>query len=104
MLATGTSNSKKDSTSHTLSRQSNFLAQFNITAPGPSRKKSRSPIIAILPRCITLADGNTEDKELLISNLQISLAAFAESEIAFCSKGSDTESRRAEIMNKFKKF
>ncbi|GKE19539.1 hypothetical protein Tco_1427116, partial [Tanacetum coccineum] len=64
-------------------------------APGPSQKRSRSPSSPFFPDAITFSD-DTEDKELLISELQDSLAA-AESEIAILQiRVADTESRRAE--------
>ncbi|GJT55393.1 hypothetical protein Tco_0990447 [Tanacetum coccineum] len=95
-------------------------------APRPSRKRSRSPSSPFFPDAITFSDGkptfetselnpedvmarledleveidtlhaDTEDKELMISELQDSLAA-AESEILILQiRVADTESRRAE--------
>ncbi|GKF41531.1 putative reverse transcriptase domain-containing protein [Tanacetum coccineum] len=94
--------------------------------PGPSRKRSRSPSSPFFPDAITFSDGkpapktlelnpedvtarledleveidtlhgDTEDKELLISKLQDSLAA-AESKIAILQiRAADTESRHIE--------
>ncbi|GJV51196.1 hypothetical protein Tco_1446937 [Tanacetum coccineum] len=95
-------------------------------APGPSRKRSRSPSSPFYPDATTFSDGkpasetselnpedvtarledieveidtlhaDTEDKELLISELQDSLAA-AENEIALLQiRVADAEDRRAE--------
>ncbi|GJS52402.1 hypothetical protein Tco_0625764 [Tanacetum coccineum] len=95
-------------------------------APGLSRKRSRSPSSPFIPYAITFSDGkpasetselnpedvtarledleveidtlhaDTEDKELLISKLQDSIAA-AESEIAILQiRANDAESRRVE--------
>ncbi|GKA40801.1 hypothetical protein Tco_0733394 [Tanacetum coccineum] len=95
-------------------------------APGPSRKRSRSPSSPFFPDAITFSDGkptsetselnpedvtarledleveidtlhaDTEDKELLISELQDSLAT-AESEITILQiRVADTENRHAE--------
>ncbi|GJY95256.1 hypothetical protein Tco_0511617 [Tanacetum coccineum] len=103
-------------------------------APGPSRKRSRSPSSPFFPDAITFSDGkptsetselnpedvtarledleveidtlhaDTEDKELLISELQDSLAA-AESEIAILQiRVADTESRRAEDHEQIQKI
>ncbi|GJX46200.1 hypothetical protein Tco_0271390 [Tanacetum coccineum] len=94
--------------------------------PGPSRKRSRSPSLPFYPDATTFSDGkpasetselnpedvtarledieveidtlhaDTEDKELLISELQDSLAA-AENEIALLQiRVADAEDRRAE--------
>ncbi|GJR06314.1 hypothetical protein Tco_0529298 [Tanacetum coccineum] len=94
--------------------------------PGPSRKRSRSPSSPFYPDASTFSDGkpasktselnpedvtarledieveidtlraDTEDKELLISELQDSIAA-AENEISLLQiKADDAESRRAE--------
>ncbi|GJZ03562.1 hypothetical protein Tco_0536837 [Tanacetum coccineum] len=102
--------------------------------PGPSRKRSRSPSSPFFPDAITYSDGkpasdaselnpedvtarledleveidtlhaDTEDKELLISELQDSLAA-AESEIAILQiRVADTESRRAEDHEQIQKI
>ncbi|GJV68497.1 hypothetical protein Tco_1484006 [Tanacetum coccineum] len=103
-------------------------------APGPSRKRSRSPSSSFFPDAITFSDGkptsetselnpedviarledleveidtlhaDTEDKELLISELQDSLAA-AESEIAILQiRVANTESRRAEDHEQIQKI
>ncbi|GJU69725.1 hypothetical protein Tco_1255984 [Tanacetum coccineum] len=95
-------------------------------APGPSRKRSRSPSSPFYPDATTFSDGkpasetselnpedvtarledieveidtlhaDTEDKELLISELQDSLAA-AENEVALLQiRVADAEDRRAE--------
>ncbi|GJV65259.1 hypothetical protein Tco_1476087 [Tanacetum coccineum] len=95
-------------------------------APGPSRKRSRSPSSPFFPDAITFSDGkpasktselnpedvtarledleveintlhaDTEDKELLISDLQDSLAA-AKNEIAILQiRVADTEDKHAE--------
>ncbi|GKC35555.1 hypothetical protein Tco_1047939 [Tanacetum coccineum] len=103
-------------------------------APGPSRKRSRSPSSPFFPDAITFSDGkpasetlelnpedvtarledleveidtlhaDTEDKELLISELQDSLAA-AESEIAILQiRVADTESRRVEDHEQIQKI
>ncbi|GJR30175.1 hypothetical protein Tco_1106407 [Tanacetum coccineum] len=105
-------------------------------ASGPSRKRSRSPSSPFFPDVITFSDGkptsetselnpedvtarledleveidtlhaDTEDKELLISELQDSLAA-AESEIAILQikvADTDTESRRAEDHEQIQKI
>ncbi|GKC11172.1 hypothetical protein Tco_1007954 [Tanacetum coccineum] len=95
-------------------------------APGPSRKRSRSPSSPFYPDATTFSDGkpasetselnpedvtarledieveidtlraDTEDKELLISELQDSLAA-AENEISLLQiRVDDAENRRAE--------
>ncbi|GJW50932.1 retrovirus-related pol polyprotein from transposon TNT 1-94 [Tanacetum coccineum] len=68
--------------------------------PGPSRKRSRSPSLPFYPDATTFSD-DTEDKELLISELQDSLTA-AENEIAYCRDKwlSDAEDRRTKIMIK----
>ncbi|GJW98302.1 hypothetical protein Tco_0180110, partial [Tanacetum coccineum] len=102
--------------------------------PGPSRKRSRSPSSPFFPDAITFSDGrptsetselnpkdvtarledleveidtlhaDTEDKELLISELQDSLAA-AESEIAILQiRVADTESRRVEDHEQIQKI
>ncbi|GJW75510.1 hypothetical protein Tco_0134880 [Tanacetum coccineum] len=94
--------------------------------PGPSRKRSRSPSLPFYPDATTFSDGkpasetselnpedvtarledieveidtlhaDTEDKELLISELQDSLAA-AENEIALLQiRVADAEDRRTE--------
>ncbi|GJX32838.1 hypothetical protein Tco_0242693 [Tanacetum coccineum] len=64
-------------------------------APGPSRKRSRSPSSPFFPDAITFSD-DTKDKELLISELQDSLAA-AENEISLLQiRADDAENRRAE--------
>ncbi|GJT70489.1 hypothetical protein Tco_1029775 [Tanacetum coccineum] len=103
-------------------------------APGPSRKRSRSPSSPFFPDAITFSDGkpasetselnpedvtarledlevevdtlhaDTEDKELLISELQDSLAA-AENEIAILQiRVADTEGRRAEDHEQIQKI
>ncbi|GJY43334.1 hypothetical protein Tco_0431547 [Tanacetum coccineum] len=103
-------------------------------APRPSRKKSRSPSSPFLPDAITFSNGkptsetselnpedvtarlddleveidtlhaNTKDKELLISELQDSLAA-AESEIAILQiRVANTESMRAEDHEQIQKI
>ncbi|GJR78906.1 hypothetical protein Tco_0149691 [Tanacetum coccineum] len=103
-------------------------------APGPSRKRSRSPSSPFFPDDITFSDGkpasetselnpedvtarledleveidtlhaDTEDKELLISELQDSLAA-AENEIAILQiRVADTEGRRAEDHEQIQKI
>ncbi|GKA61972.1 hypothetical protein Tco_0761491 [Tanacetum coccineum] len=87
-------------------------------APGPSRKRSRSPSPPFFPEAITFSDGkpasetskvdtlhaDTEDKELMISELQDSLAA-AESEIAILQiRVTDTESRRVEDHEQIQKI
>ncbi|GKC65940.1 hypothetical protein Tco_1098538 [Tanacetum coccineum] len=103
-------------------------------APGPSRKRSRSPSLPFFPDAITFFDGkpasetselnpedvtarledleveidtlhaDTEDKELLISELQDSLAA-AENEIAILQiRVADTEGRRAEDHEQIQKI
>ncbi|GJX09518.1 hypothetical protein Tco_0199377 [Tanacetum coccineum] len=102
--------------------------------PGPSRKRSKSPSSPFFPDAITFSDGkpasetselnpedmtarledleveidtlhaDTEDKELLISELQDSLAA-AESEIAILQiRVADTESRRVEDHEQIQKI
>ncbi|GJZ98148.1 hypothetical protein Tco_0670601 [Tanacetum coccineum] len=72
-------------------------------APGPSQKRSRSPSSPFFPDTITFSD-DTEDKELLISELQDSLAV-AESEIAILQiRVADTESRRAEDHEQIQKI
>ncbi|GJT16504.1 hypothetical protein Tco_0875210 [Tanacetum coccineum] len=102
--------------------------------PGPSRKRSRSPSSPFFPDAITYSDGkpasdaselnpedvtarledleveidtlhaDTEDKELLISELQDSLAA-AESEIAILQiRVADTESKRIEDHEQIQKI
>ncbi|GKA95332.1 hypothetical protein Tco_0817370 [Tanacetum coccineum] len=102
--------------------------------PGPSQKRSRSPSSPFFPDAITFSDGkpasetselnpedviarledlkveidtihvDTEDKELLISELQDSLAA-TESEIAILQiRVADTESRRAEDHEQIQKI
>ncbi|GKC42767.1 hypothetical protein Tco_1060489 [Tanacetum coccineum] len=102
--------------------------------PGPSRKRSRSPSSPFLPDTITFFEGkptsetselnpedvtarledleveidtlhaDTEDKELLISELQDSLAT-AESEIAILQiRVVDTESRRTEDHEQIQKI
>ncbi|GKB85673.1 hypothetical protein Tco_0957945 [Tanacetum coccineum] len=64
-------------------------------APGPSRKRSRSPSLLFYPDATTFSD-DTEDKELLISELQDSLAA-TENEIALLQiRVADAEDRYAE--------
>ncbi|GKC63768.1 hypothetical protein Tco_1096366 [Tanacetum coccineum] len=95
-------------------------------APGPSRKRSRSPSSPFFPDAITFSDckptsdtsklnpedvtarledleveidtlyGDTEDKELLISELQDSVAAAENGITILQIRVSDTESRRAE--------
>ncbi|GJV28678.1 hypothetical protein Tco_1385126 [Tanacetum coccineum] len=103
-------------------------------APGPSRKRSRSPSSPFFPDAITFSDGkpasetselnpedvtarledleveidtlhaDTEDKELLISELQDSLAA-AENEIAMLQiRVADAEDRRAEDHDQIQKI
>ncbi|GKC61259.1 hypothetical protein Tco_1088857 [Tanacetum coccineum] len=103
-------------------------------ASGPSRKRSRSPSSPFFPDAITFSDGkpasetselnpedvtarledleveidtlhaDTEDKELLISELQDSLAA-AENEIAILQiRVADTEGRRAEDHEQIQKI
>ncbi|GJU70466.1 hypothetical protein Tco_1256725 [Tanacetum coccineum] len=103
-------------------------------APGPSRKRSRSPSSPFFPDAITFSDGkpasetselnpedvtarledlevevdtlhaDTEDKELLISELQDSLAA-AENEIAILQiRVADTEDRHAEDHEQIQKI
>ncbi|GJS03060.1 hypothetical protein Tco_0319568 [Tanacetum coccineum] len=103
-------------------------------APGPSQKRSRSPSSPFFPYAITFSDGkptsktsklnpedvtarleyleveidtlhaDTEDKELMISELQDSLAA-AESEITILQiRVADTESRRAEDHEQIQKI
>ncbi|GKB44883.1 hypothetical protein Tco_0889825 [Tanacetum coccineum] len=103
-------------------------------APGPSRKRSRSPLSPFFPDAITFSDGkpasetselnledvtarledleveidtlhaNTEDKELLISQLHDSLAA-AENKIAILQiRVANTESRRAEDHDQIQKI
>ncbi|GJW50930.1 hypothetical protein Tco_0092281 [Tanacetum coccineum] len=97
-----------------------------LISPGPSRKRSRSPSSPFYPNATTFSDGkpasetselnpedatarledikveigtlhaDTEDKELLISELQVSLAA-AENEIALLQiRVADVEDRHAE--------
>ncbi|GJY67137.1 hypothetical protein Tco_0469375 [Tanacetum coccineum] len=95
-------------------------------APGPSRKRSRSPSSPFFPDDITFSDGkpasetselnpedvtarledleveintlhaDTEDKELLISELQDSLAAAKNEIVILQIRVADTEGRRAE--------
>ncbi|GJX06757.1 hypothetical protein Tco_0194689 [Tanacetum coccineum] len=103
-------------------------------APGPSRKRSRSPSSPFFPDAITFSNGkpasktselnpedvtarledleveidtfhaDTEDKELMISELQDSLIA-AESEIASSAdKGRQIQRQHLRSMNKFRKF
>ncbi|GJY09086.1 hypothetical protein Tco_0377271 [Tanacetum coccineum] len=103
-------------------------------APGPSRKRSRSPSSPFFPDAITFSDGKpasetselnpedvtarledlevevdtlhagTEDKELLISKLQDSLTA-AENEIAILQiRVADTEGKRAEDHEQIQKI
>ncbi|GJT68101.1 hypothetical protein Tco_0422049 [Tanacetum coccineum] len=103
-------------------------------APGPSRKRSRSPSSPFFPDAITFSDGkpasetselnpedvtarledleveidtlhaDTEDKELLISELQDSLAA-AENEIAILQiRVADAEDRHAEDHEQIQKI
>ncbi|GJV72993.1 hypothetical protein Tco_1492988 [Tanacetum coccineum] len=103
-------------------------------APGPSRKRSRSPSSSSYPDTTTFSDGkpasetsklnpedvttrledieveidtlhaDTEDKELLISELQDSLAA-AENEIALLQiRVADAEDRRAEDHEQIQKI
>ncbi|GJV39131.1 hypothetical protein Tco_1417571 [Tanacetum coccineum] len=103
-------------------------------APGPSRKRSRSPSSPFFPDATTFSDGkpaseaselnpedvtarledleveidtlhtDTEDKELLIAELQDSIAA-AESEIAILQiRANDAESKRAEDHEKIQKI
>ncbi|GJT21000.1 hypothetical protein Tco_0890937 [Tanacetum coccineum] len=55
--------------------------------PGPSRKRSRSPSSPFFPDAITYSD-DTEDKELLISELQDSLAAAGKRDRNIADKGS----------------
>ncbi|GJV71084.1 hypothetical protein Tco_1491079 [Tanacetum coccineum] len=63
--------------------------------PGPSRKRSRSPSLPFYPDATTFSD-DTEDKELLISELQDSLATV-ENEIALLQiRVADAEDKRAE--------
>ncbi|GJY62905.1 hypothetical protein Tco_0464365 [Tanacetum coccineum] len=102
--------------------------------PGPSRKRSRSPSSPFFPDAITFSDGkpasetselnpedvtarledleveidtlhaDTEDKELLISELQDSLAA-AENEIAILKiRVADAEDRHAEDHKQIQKI
>ncbi|GJZ70799.1 hypothetical protein Tco_0634650 [Tanacetum coccineum] len=104
------------------------------SAPGPSRKRSKSPSSPFFLDAITYSDGkpasetselnpedvtarledlevevdtlhaDTEDKELLISELQDSLAA-AESEIAILQiRVADTEDRHAEDHEQIQKI
>ncbi|GKA79587.1 hypothetical protein Tco_0786183 [Tanacetum coccineum] len=103
-------------------------------APGPSQKRSRSPSSPFFPDVITISDGkrasetselhpedvtailedleveidtlhaDTKDKELLISELQDSLAA-AENEIAILQiRVADTEDRHAEDHEQIQKI
>ncbi|GJW31179.1 hypothetical protein Tco_0051211, partial [Tanacetum coccineum] len=103
-------------------------------APGPSRKRSRSPSLPFYPNAITFSDckpasetselnpedvtarledieveidtlrADTEDKELLISELQDSLAA-AENEISLLQiRADDAESRHAEDHEQIQKI
>ncbi|GJZ57235.1 hypothetical protein Tco_0612729 [Tanacetum coccineum] len=103
-------------------------------APGPSQKRSRSPSSPFFPDATTFSDGkpayeaselnpedvtarledleveidtlhaDTEDKELLIAELQDSIAA-AESEIAILQiRANDAESRRAEDHEQIQKI
>ncbi|GJS48145.1 reverse transcriptase domain-containing protein [Tanacetum coccineum] len=103
-------------------------------APGPSRKRSRSPSSSFFLDATTFSDGkpaseaselnpedvtakledleveidtlhaDTEDKELLIAELQDSIAA-AESEIAILQiRANDAESRRAEDHEQIQKI
>ncbi|GJR84855.1 hypothetical protein Tco_0155640 [Tanacetum coccineum] len=103
-------------------------------APGPSRKRSRSPSSPFFPDATTFSDGkpaseaselnpedvtarledleveidtlhaDTEDKELLIAELQDSIAA-AESEIAILQiRANDAENRRAEDHEQIQKI
>ncbi|GKD36064.1 hypothetical protein Tco_1251573 [Tanacetum coccineum] len=103
-------------------------------APGPSRKRSRSPSSPFFPDTTTFSDGkpaseaselnpedvtarledleveidtlhaDTEDKELLIAELQDSIAA-AESEIAILQiRANDVESKRAEDREQIQKI
>ncbi|GJY63839.1 hypothetical protein Tco_0465299, partial [Tanacetum coccineum] len=103
-------------------------------APGPSRKRSRSPSSSSYPDATTFSDGkpasetpelnpedvtarledmeveidtlhaDAEDKELLISELQDSLAV-AENEIYILQiRAEDAENRRAEDHKQIQKF
>ncbi|GJU30831.1 hypothetical protein Tco_1174420 [Tanacetum coccineum] len=103
-------------------------------SPGPSRKRSRSPSSPFYPDATTFSDGkpasetselnpedvtarledieveidtlraDTEDKELLISELQDSLAA-AENEISLLQiRADDAESRHAEDHEQIQKI
>ncbi|GKB17246.1 hypothetical protein Tco_0851169, partial [Tanacetum coccineum] len=103
-------------------------------APGPSRKRSGSPSSPFFPDPTTFSDGkpaseaselnpedvtarledlevevdtlhaDTEDKELLIAELQDSIAA-AESEIAILQiRANDAESRRVEDHEQIQKI
>ncbi|GKA11602.1 hypothetical protein Tco_0691148 [Tanacetum coccineum] len=116
------------------SQEINNLSALISQAPGPSRKRSRSPSPPFFPEAITFSNGkpasetselnpedvtarledleveidtlhaDTEDKELLISELQDSLAA-AESEIAILQiRVADTESRRVEDHEQIQKI
>ncbi|GJS54394.1 hypothetical protein Tco_0627756 [Tanacetum coccineum] len=103
-------------------------------APGPSQKRSRSPSLSFFPDATTFSNGkpasevselnpedvtarledleveidtlhaDTEDKELLIAELQDSIAA-AESEIAILQiRANDPESTRAEDHEQIQKI
>ncbi|GJY22004.1 hypothetical protein Tco_0394570 [Tanacetum coccineum] len=72
-------------------------------APGPSQKRSRSPSSPFFPDAIAVSD-DTEDKELLISELQDSLAA-AENEIALLHiRVTNAEDRHAEDHEQIQKI
>ncbi|GJW19794.1 gag-pol polyprotein [Tanacetum coccineum] len=64
-------------------------------APGPSRKRSRSPSSPFYPDATTFSD-DTEDKELLISELQDSLATTENEILLLQIKVADVEDRRTE--------
>ncbi|GKA65575.1 hypothetical protein Tco_0765282 [Tanacetum coccineum] len=123
-------------TGHEPSQEINNLSVPTLIsqAPGPSRKRSRSPSSPFFPYAITFSDGkpaseiselnpedvtarledleveidtfhaDTKEKELLISELQDSLAA-AENEIAILQiRVADTEGRRAEDHEQIQKI
>ncbi|GKE96512.1 hypothetical protein Tco_1581367, partial [Tanacetum coccineum] len=123
-------------TGHEHSQEINNLSVPTLIsqAPGPSRKRSRSPSSPFFPDTITFSDGkpasetselnpedvtakledleveidtlhaDTEDKELLISELQDALAA-AENEIVILQiRVADTEGRRAEDHEQIQKI
>ncbi|GJT47420.1 hypothetical protein Tco_0956135 [Tanacetum coccineum] len=123
-------------TGHEHSQEINNLSVPTLIsqAPGPSRKRSRSPSSPFFPDAITFSDGklasetsglnpedvmarledieveidtlhaDIEDKELLISKLQDSLAA-AENEIAILQiRVADAEDRHAEDHEQIQKI